>query len=67
MLKLKVPDMSCAHCVGVIEKAVRKVDPGARVTADLAAGTVAVETSAGAEAVRAAMSAAGYESTKLAA
>ena len=60
MLRLKVPDMSCGHCVGAIEQAVRRVDPAATVTADLPAGTVAVATVAEAAAIIAALAGAGY-------
>jgi len=66
MLKLKVPEMSCGHCVGTIEKAVKSVDPTARVVADLGASTVAVETGANENAVREALRSAGYDNERLA-
>ena len=66
MLKLKVPEMSCGHCVGTIEKAVKSVDPTARVVADLGAATVAVETGANENAVREALRSAGYDNERLA-
>jgi copper chaperone len=62
VLVLKVPEMSCGHCVATIEKAVRSVDPSAQVAADVVAKSVRVETSAPEAAIRAAMSEAGYES-----
>lgn len=62
MLVLSVPEMSCGHCVATIEKAVRSVDPAAKVAADLAAKSVTVESSAGAGTIQAAMAEAGYES-----
>ncbi|MCX5515870.1 copper chaperone [Kaistia algarum] len=61
MLVLKVPEMSCGHCVATIEKAVRSVDPSAQVAADIAAKFVQVETSFPEAAIRAAMSEVGYE------
>ncbi len=60
MLKLKVPDMTCGHCVGVIEKAIKAVDPQAAVKADLALQMVSVETTAAADRISKAVDAAGY-------
>ena len=57
----KVEDMSCAHCVGTIEKAVKALDAGAVVKSDLASKTVEVSSRADAGAVRAALAEAGYE------
>lgn len=64
MLKLKVPDMSCGHCVSTIEKAVKSVDPTARVVIDLKSSTVAVETKADDKAISAAITSAGYDNEK---
>lgn len=61
MLKLKVPDMSCGHCVGTIEKAVKSVDPAARVAADLGSSTLTVETAAETDAIRGVIRLAGYD------
>ncbi len=60
MITLRVPDMSCGHCAGVIEKAVKAVDGSARVAIDLKAGQVRVDSSAADAAVREAIRAAGY-------
>jgi copper chaperone len=65
MIILNVPDMSCGHCVGVIEKAVKGIDAGAGVVADLAAKTVKVETAAAASAIGKAVEAAGYPNSVL--
>jgi copper chaperone CopZ len=67
MLKLKVPDMSCGHCVSKIEKAVKGVDPTARVEVDLGSSTVAVETKADETAIRDAVRSAGYDNERSAA
>jgi copper chaperone len=67
MLKLKVPEMSCGHCVSTIEKAVRSVDPTARVAADLGLSTVTVETKADEIAIRNVIRSAGYDNEPLAA
>lgn len=60
MITLKVPDMTCGHCVGVVTKAVQSVDAGARVDIDLKAQTVTVETRADAGTVTRALETAGY-------
>jgi copper chaperone len=63
MLVLNVPDMSCGHCVATVEKAVRAVDPAAKVSTDLAAKSVTVDATSTDEAIRKALADAGYEST----
>ena len=60
MTLYKVHDMSCSHCVKTIETAVKALDGGATVTCDLAAKTVAVESTAEPDAVRAVLNDAGY-------
>jgi copper chaperone len=67
MLTLKVPEMSCGHCASTIERAVKSVDPAAKLAIDLGASTVVVESQADELAIRAAIRAAGYDSEKLAA
>lgn len=67
MLKLKVPDMSCGHCASTIEKAVKSVDPAARVAVDLGSATVVVETKADENAICQVIKSAGYDNEKLAA
>ena len=64
MLKLKVPDMSCGHCAGTIEKVVKSVDPTAHITVGLGSSTVAVETGADENAIRDVIRAAGYDNEK---
>ena len=43
MVTFEVQDMTCGHCVSSITKAVRAIDQGARVTADLATHQVRIE------------------------
>lgn len=62
-IMLNVPDMSCGHCVKTIEAAVRGLDAAASVRADLAAKTVAVDSSIAARDVSQALDAAGYPNT----
>uniref|UniRef100_UPI0010F5F45A heavy-metal-associated domain-containing protein n=1 Tax=Mesorhizobium comanense TaxID=2502215 RepID=UPI0010F5F45A len=59
--------MSCGHCASTIEKAVKSVDPAARVAIDLGSSTVAVETKADEAAIRDVIRSAGYDNENLAA
>jgi copper chaperone len=43
MVTFEVQDMTCGHCVSSITKAVRAIDQGAQVTADLATHRVQIE------------------------
>jgi copper chaperone len=43
MVTFEIQDMTCGHCVSSITKAVRAIDPGAQVTADLATHRVQIE------------------------
>ena len=43
MVTFEVQDMTCGHCVSSITKAVRALDQGAQVTADLATHRVWIE------------------------
>lgn len=63
MLTLNVPDMTCGHCVSVVTKAVKSVDPDAAVTTDLSAQTVTVESAAAAAVLQSALEKAGYPAT----
>lgn len=60
MMRFQVEGMSCGHCVSAITRAVQQIDPGARVSADIAAQSVSVESQADAQALRSAIEAAGY-------
>lgn len=44
MLAFRVDDMSCAHCVSTITKAVHGVDSGAEVRIDLGSHRVEIES-----------------------
>ncbi len=60
MIQFQVEGMSCNHCVGAITRAVQEIDPAARVTADVPAQSVKVESGADIQALRAAIEEAGY-------
>lgn len=63
MITLKVPDMSCGHCAGVITKALKGLDQDANVGFDMHNHMVQVETSRAPADVLKAMADAGYPST----
>ena len=67
MLKLKVPQMTCGHCAATIEKAVKSLDPAAKVQVDLATKIVTVETASNETRVKDVIEAAGYDNEKIAA
>jgi len=61
MIAFEVNDMTCGHCVSTITKAVKAVDPDARVDIDLPRHLVQIEPGrADAQALGAAISEAGY-------
>ena len=61
MISFEVNDMTCGHCVNTITRAVRAVDPGARLEIDLAAHLVHIEfTKIGAAELADAVRDAGY-------
>lgn len=61
MTRLSVPNMSCGHCTAAIEKAIKTLDPTARVSCDLGAHVVEVESFLSERAVSQAIGDAGYE------
>ncbi len=60
MYELKVEGMSCNHCVNAVTRSVREVDAGAQVDVDLAQQTVRVTSSASLDAIKSAVTEAGY-------
>lgn len=63
MITLKVPDMSCGHCAGVITKAIKELDQAATVGFDMHNHMVQVDTAQPQDAVTSALSRAGYPAT----
>jgi copper chaperone len=61
MLKLIVTGMTCGHCVKAVTRAVRAVPGAGEVAVDLDRGTVTVQGTADAAAVRAAIAEEGYD------
>lgn len=60
MYHLKIPDMTCSHCVSTVEKAVKTVDPNASVAVDLGTKTVSIESQVASEAFIASIASVGY-------
>jgi copper chaperone len=63
MYEFQVEGMSCGGCVRSVTKSVQSVDSNARVDVDLPGKKVRVDTQASLEAVKSAISEAGYPVT----
>lgn len=62
-LQLKVPSMACSACADTIAKAVKTVDPEAKIAADPKTKLVEVETQQPETKIREAIAQAGYPVT----
>lgn len=60
MIELSVEGMTCGHCIRVVTRAVKSVEPQATVEVDLEGGRVRVEGAKSADEVIRALGAAGY-------
>jgi copper chaperone len=60
MHRYSIPSMTCGHCAGTIDRAVKSVDPKADVTIDLKAKEVSVRSSATETQIATAIRSAGY-------
>ena len=60
MIRFEVPDMTCGHCAGSVEKAIKAVDPTASANVDLSTKTVSVESAIAPEIISASIADAGY-------
>lgn len=63
MYELQVEGMTCGGCVRSVTKSVQSVDGNAKVDVDLPSKKVRVDTQASLDAVKSAISDAGYEVT----
>ncbi len=59
-MELQVSGMTCGHCEQAVKRAVQRVDPGATVTVDRAAGRVSVASDSDAGEIRKAIEDEGY-------
>ena len=66
MIELTVKDMTCNHCVGVVTKTVKSVDPNATVNVDLSTKRVQVESTGSLGAFTKALEEAGYPASSAA-
>lgn len=64
MLSFQVEGMTCGHCESAVARAVRTVDPDARVTVERSAGRVLVDSAADPDAVQHAIVAQGYTASR---
>ncbi|MGB0498145.1 MAG: heavy-metal-associated domain-containing protein [Rubricella sp.] len=62
-MKFHVPDMSCGHCTAAIDKALKAVDPAAKVDTNLSTKTVTIASGKDAASLQAALKEAGYPAT----
>jgi copper chaperone len=60
MTTLKIPDMSCGHCVKAITEAITALDATATVTTDLQNHTVCVQSGVAESDITQALTQAGY-------
>jgi len=60
MYDFQVNDMTCGHCVATVEKAVKGVDPSAKVAIDLGTHAVKIESDKPAASFAKAIEDAGY-------
>ncbi|MDX0494080.1 copper chaperone [Sinorhizobium medicae] len=63
MYHLNVSDMTCDHCVKTVEKAVKSVDPHAKVAINLEAKTASIDSWISSDAFVAAIEDAGYKTS----
>lgn len=59
-MEFEIKNMSCGHCVGVITKTVKQLDPAAIVETDLTSKKVKIESGQTREVLTAALIEAGY-------
>ena len=60
MHEFKVQDMTCGHCAGTIEKAVKSADPAAKVDVDLGTHSVRIESAQPGDTLKRVIADAGY-------
>ncbi|KSV94839.1 heavy-metal-associated domain-containing protein [Sinorhizobium sp. GL28] len=63
MYHLTIPDMTCGHCAGAVEKTVKSVDPNAKVAVDLDSKTASIDSPMASDAFVSAIQEAGYQAS----
>jgi copper chaperone len=64
-MRFHIENMTCGGCARSVSKAVKRVNPDARVNVDPVTRTIAVETGASAAAISKALADAGYPASAL--
>ena len=59
-MEFDIPDMSCGHCANAITQALKQLDASARISIDLPAKKVTVQTTEDRQAVADVLTEAGY-------
>lgn len=59
-IELTLPSMTCGHCVRTVTQTAQRLDPQARVSADLATHKVVFDTQVARELLEQALTAEGY-------
>jgi copper chaperone len=60
MIEMKLPDMSCGHCVSTVTRTVKDVDPKAKVEVDLVTKLVRIDSTGERQVFADALAKAGY-------
>ncbi len=60
MYDFKIEDMTCGHCMSLVTKAVKSVDPDAKVDIELGEQRVCVTSESDIDEIRTALAEAGY-------
>lgn len=60
MSTMKIPDMTCGHCAGIVTSVVKALDSDAVVNIDVMAREVSVQSKVGDDKIRAALTDAGF-------
>ena len=61
MHRYSVPAMTCGHCAGTIDRAIKSIDPAAEVNIDLRKQEVSVRSVVAGTQIESAIQSAGYE------
>jgi len=60
VIEFKLPDMTCAHCAGMVSQTLKLVDPSCKIDIDMASHTVKVQSAEDHKELAQALSEAGY-------
>jgi copper chaperone len=62
-IELHLPTMTCGHCVKVVTRTVQAIDPSAKLSVNLPAHAVSIESTQSEQVFRDALAAEGYAAT----